>query len=119
MRKILILLSAVALLAGCMTVSSAYDGATPSRTSENADGSRTFEFLFPASVYDGNMATQRIDEYLTRYVKENGLTSYEVLSTNYSQTDIQEIRKTRYTRVLAQVEFTTLHVDGNIADSRL
>jgi hypothetical protein len=119
MKKILVLLGVVALLGGCMTVSSAYDGATPSRTSENADGSRTFEFLFPSNVFDGNMATQRINEYLTLYVKENGLISYEVLSTNYSQTDIQEIRKTRYTRVLAQVEFTTLHADGEIVDSRL
>jgi len=112
MKKILILLCTAALLAGCMTVSSAYDGATPSRAVENPDGTRTFEFLFPTSVFDGNKATQRINEYLTRYIRDNGMTSYEVMSTAYSQTDIQEMRRTRYTRVLAQVQFTTLHLQG-------
>jgi uncharacterized lipoprotein YajG len=118
MKRILLLLGAAALLAGCMTVSSAYDGATPSRTVENTDGSTTFEFLFPANVFDENMATQRINEYLTLYTRENALSSYDILSTSYSQTDVQEIQKTRYTRVLAQVEFTTLHVDGDIARAR-
>lgn len=118
MKKILVLLGVAAFLAGCMTVSSAYDGATPSRTAENTDGSKTFEFLFPASVFDETMAAQRINEYLTLYVRENALSSYDVLSTSYSQTDVQEIQRTRYTRVLAQVEFTTLHLDGDIARTR-
>ena len=112
MKKILVVLCAVGFLSGCMTVSSAYDGATPRQAVANPDGSKTFEFLFPTSTFDGTRATQRINEYLTQYVKENGMSSYAVLSTNYSQTDIQEIRRTRYTRVAAEVQFATAGVEA-------
>ncbi|MGA2380352.1 MAG: hypothetical protein ABSG85_13710 [Spirochaetia bacterium] len=87
MKKILVVLFAGALLAGCMTVSSIYDGAKPSRIVENSDGSSTFEFLFPPNDYDGNMAGQRIGEYFANYIKEKGFTGYEIVSVNSQTVD--------------------------------
>ena len=69
-------------LTGCVTVSSIYTGANPNHTIENADGTTTFEFLFDASDYDGNLAAQRVREYLAGYSKANGFGSFDVVSVN-------------------------------------
>lgn len=82
MKKILVIMFAVAVLAGCMTVSSIYDGAKPSRIVDNSDGTTTFEFLFPPNDFDGKMAGQRLDEYFTNYIKEKGFTGYEIVDVN-------------------------------------
>jgi len=82
MKKQVALLMILCLLAGCMTISSIYDGAKPSRIIDNNDGTMTFEFLFPPNDYDGNMAAQRINDYFASYIKEKGYAGYEIVSVN-------------------------------------
>jgi|GEM_PF-1770846 len=128
MKKILVIMFAVVILAGCMTVSSIYDGAKPSRIIENSDGLSTFEFLFPPNDFDGKMAAQRIDEYFARYINEKGYVGYEIVSVNSQsiekasssvgsflsawgsaesgQQNKSNPNKT-YVRILAQVKFKT------------
>lgn len=107
MKKILVILFAIALMAGCMSANSVYDGWKPSHTVANSDGSTTFEFLFAANDFNSDKASQRIDEYCTRYKSENGFTAYQVMSTNYADRDGQVDPSRKYTRVLVQVKFRT------------
>ena len=105
MKKVMVILFVGSLLAGCMSANYVYDGSQPRSTVANADGSTTFEFLYPASGFNGNKASQRIDEYCVRYRNENGLTGYEVLDMNYSNHWDQSKPGTMNTHVLVQVRF--------------
>ena len=135
MKKTLVILFVVALMAGCAStpMSSVYDGAKPSHVIANGDGSTTFEFTFP---YDNNwnadMAMQRMDEYLTGYAKENGFAGYDVLKVDgkliektntgsavlvliaagaggYAHNDkpTPEAKRDAFARILVQVKFKT------------
>jgi hypothetical protein len=84
MKKILVAVFAVALLAGCATISSIYNGARPNKVVENRDGTITFEFLFPAKGIDSKMALQRMDEYLAGYASDNGFSGYDQISFDVS-----------------------------------
>jgi hypothetical protein len=105
MKKLLFVLIAGALLAGCMSANSAYDGSSPSRTVANSDNLATFEFVYPASGFNGEKALQRIDEYCVRYGRENRLSAYEVISVDYSNQEDQKNPDTIYTHILVQVRF--------------
>ncbi len=81
MKRALVVL-VVALLAGCASapMSSVSNGAKPSHTLENGDGTTTFEFLFPYdNTWDRSMALQRVDEYLATYARVNGFSGYNVI----------------------------------------
>lgn len=105
MKKLLYVLIAGTILAGCMSANSRYDGSEPIRTFGNNDGVTTLEFVYPASGFDGEKALQRIDEYCVRYSRENGLSAYEVLKVDYSNHEDITDPDTRYTHVLIQVKF--------------
>lgn len=104
MKKSLIILCAV-MLAGCMSVSSTYDGAKPVHSVQNTDGSATFEFLFEGSEFDGIKASQRIDEYFAGYRNEKELGGYEIMDISYSETGAQSIPRKMHTRVFVRVLF--------------
>src|SRR5208283_1660702 len=100
MNKLLFVLIAGTILAGCMSANSTYDGSEPMRTFASNDGVTTFEFVYRASGFDREKALQRIDEYCVRYSRENGLSTYEVLKVDYSNhEDITDL-DTRYTHVV-------------------
>ncbi len=81
MRKLLVLAFAVAVLAGCKSVpffSTSYGEAHPYNSFDNNDGSTMIEFKFTLDQFDTRRAMQRIDEFLTKYSGEKGLTGYDV-----------------------------------------
>ncbi len=83
-RISLVALIVVLFMTGCATVSSIYDGARPNKTVENRDGTTTFEFLFPASDFDVDLASKRIDEYVMDHGSAKGYTDYDLMSVNGS-----------------------------------
>jgi hypothetical protein len=105
MKKVMVILFVGSLLAGCMSANYVYDGSQPRSTVANGDGSTTFEFLYPESDFNGNKASQRIDEYCVRYRNENGLTGYEVLGMSYSNHRDLTKPGAMNTHVLVQVRF--------------
>ena len=133
MSKMLVAGLLVLGLVGCAStpMSSIYDGAKPSHVIANGDGSTTFEFMFPYADFDGNMAMQRINEYLNSYTKDQGLTGYEILNVDarviektstgstvgaalqnwgsglQGSTQTHEARKDQFVRALVQVKFKT------------
>jgi hypothetical protein len=107
MKKLLFVLVAGTMLAGCMSANWRYDGSEPTRTFGNNDGVTTFEFVYPASGFDSVKALQRIDEYCVRHSRENGQSAYEVLKVDYSNHENITDPDTRYTHVVVQVRFTS------------
>ena len=110
-------------------MSSIYDGAKPSHVIENGDGSTTFEFMFPYADFDGKMALQRINEYLTNYTSEKGMAGYKIVNVDgkviektstgsklgrhfkhgdpalADRGETHEAKKDQFVRALVQVEF--------------
>src|SRR5208337_711828 len=81
MRKLLVLAFAAAVLTGCNSVpffSTSYGEAHPYNDFDNKDGSTTIEFKFTLDQFNTRQAMQRIDEFLTKYSGEKGLTGYDV-----------------------------------------
>ena len=135
MKKILSVLLALVVLAGCAStpMSSVYNGAKPSHVIANGDGSTTFEFMFHYdNDWDGNMAMQRINEYLTSYASQNGFSGYDTINVDgkviektntgsaiaagfanfgagYSHSDSPPVepKKDEFVRALVQVRFKT------------
>jgi hypothetical protein len=105
MMKLLYVLVAGTILAGCMSANSKYDGSEPARTFGNSNGVTTLEFVYPARSFDGQKALQRIGEYCVRYSRGNGMSAYQVLTVDYSNHQDITDPDTRYTHVVVEVEF--------------
>jgi hypothetical protein len=116
MKKLLFVLIAGTMLAGCMSANSMYDGSEPTRTVGNNDGVTMFEFVYPASGFNPEKALQRIDEYCVRHSRENGLSAYEVLTVDYSNHEDITNPDTRYTHVLVQVRFRSERAGSEVKE---